>query len=237
MVHSPEFFTAATFNAKLKTPLEYVTSAVRASAAEVSNPGPLVQSLQQLGMPLYGCQPPTGYKWDEATWLSSSALINRMNFALSLSTNRIGGVAVDWAPVLTGASAALRPASFSAAATGNPEDVRKEQLLEAELLTAPASAQTRSAVLSQGTDDTAKQAAQQFAAAGGSRPLTDAEKEAQQQDRLDAMMAGKVKGPKAAAQPQRGLGAPAVRLGPPPVDAQAAAMAGLLLGSPEFQRR
>ena len=83
MVRSPEFFTATTVNAKLKTPLEYVTSAVRASGAEISNPVPLVQSLQQLGMPLYGCQPPTGYKWDEATWLSSSALINRMNFALS----------------------------------------------------------------------------------------------------------------------------------------------------------
>ena len=61
MAHSPEFFTAATVNAKLKTPLEYVTSAVRASGADVTNPVPLVQSLQQLGMPLYGCQPPTGY--------------------------------------------------------------------------------------------------------------------------------------------------------------------------------
>ena len=136
--------------------------------------------------------------------------------------------------MLTSTSAALRPAALETGA--DPEAVHKEQLLETRLLTAPASAQTRSAVLSQGTDDTAKQAAQQFAA-GSSRPLTDAEKEAQQQDRLDAMMAGKVKGPKGAVQPQRGLGAAAVRYGPPPVDAQAAAMAGLLLGSPEFQRR
>ena len=116
MVHSPEFFTTATVNAKLKTPLEYVTSAVRASGAEVNNPLPLVQSLQRLGMPLYGCQPPTGYKWDEATWLSSSALVNRMNFALALSTNRIGGAVVDWTPVLTQtgtpASATLQPVSL-----------------------------------------------------------------------------------------------------------------------------
>ncbi len=233
MVHSPEFFTTATVNAKLKTPLEYVTSAVRASGAEITNPLPLVQSLQQLGMPLYGCQPPTGYKWDEATWLSSSALVNRMNFALSLSTNRIGGTVVDWTPVLQDAAASLEPVSLDQDA----DVARKESLLEAKLLDQPASPQTRAAVLSQGTDDTAKQAAQQFTAGSKPRQLTDAEKDAQQQDRLDAMMAGKAKGIKGAAQPQRGLGAAAIKQGPPPADKQAAAMAGLLLGSPEFQRR
>lgn len=242
MVHSPEFFTTATVNAKLKTPLEYVTSAVRASGAEVANPLPLVQSLQQLGMPIYGCQPPTGYKWDEATWLSSSALVNRMNFALSLSTNRIGGAVIDWTPVLTRTAtpsgATLQPVLLKTAAQApDPDAAHKEALLEATLLDAPVSAQTRSAVLSQGNDDTARQAAQQFAASTNGHPLTDAQREAQQQDRLDAMMAGKVKGARGQAQPQRGLGASPVKTGPPPADKQAAAMAGLLLGSPEFQRR
>jgi uncharacterized protein (DUF1800 family) len=239
MVHSPAFFTTATVNAKLKTPLEYVTSAVRASGANVSNPLPLVQSLQQLGMPLYGCLPPTGYRWDEATWLSSSALVNRMNFALTLSTNRIGGATVDWTPSLTSSAAAMRPVSLttSSAATDS-EALRKEAQLEAMLFETPVSVQTRTAVISQGTDATAQQAAQQFAS-NGQRQLTDAEKQAQQQDRLDAMMAGKVKGPpmKGAAVVQRGLGAVPAKMGPPPVDKQAAAMAGLLLGSPEFQRR
>lgn len=235
MVHSPEFFTSATENAKLKTPLEYVTSAVRASGAEVANPVPLVQSLQQLGMPLYGCQPPTGYKWDEATWLSSSALINRMNFALSLSTNRVGGTVVDWTPALQQPTLGMQPIAVEG--VRNLEAARKERLLELSLLTQPASAQTRAAVLSQGTDETAQAAAQQFASNAGTRPLTDAEKDAQQQDRLDAMMAGKVKSLKGVAQPQRGLGALAVKSGPVPVDKEAAAMAGLLLGSPEFQRR
>ena len=241
MVHSPEFFTSATVNAKLKTPLEYVTSAVRASGADVTNPMPLVQSLQQLGMPLYGCQPPTGYKWDEATWLSSSALVNRMNFALTLSTNRVGGATVDWAPVLTSAAAGIRPVSLTtSAAAADHAAIRKEAQREA-LFQAPVSAQTRTAVISQGNDATAQQAAQQFASGGAVRQLTDAEKEAQQQDRLDAMMAGKIKGApapqKGAAGPQRGLGAVAPKMGPAPVDKQAAAMAGLLLGSPEFQRR
>lgn len=246
MVHSPEFFTSTTVNAKLKTPLEYVTSAVRASGAEVTNPLPLVQSLQQLGMPLYGCMPPTGYKWDEATWLSSSALINRMNFSLTLATNRIGGVNVDWTPVLsTTVTPTMKPVSMAANA-GDSESIHKESLLEAKLFEVPVSSQTRNAVLNQGNDNVAAQASQQFAQTNNGRVLTQTEKAAQQQDQLDEMMmarrnggqpakvAGGVKGQ---AVVQRGLGATPARLGPPPVDKQAAAMAGLLLGSPEFQRR
>jgi hypothetical protein len=245
MVHSPEFFTSTTVNAKLKTPLEYVTSAVRASGADISNPLPLVQSLQQLGMPLYGCMPPTGYKWDEATWLSSSALINRMNFALTLATNRIGGVTVDWTPVLgTIASPTMTPVSMSANA-GDSEANHKESLLEAKLFEVPVSSQTRNAVLTQGNDAVAAQASEQFAQANNGRVLTQTEKAAQQQDQLDEMMMARRNGPpakvaggaKGQAVVQRGLGATPAKLGPPPVDKQAAAMAGLLLGSPEFQRR
>jgi hypothetical protein len=246
MVHSPEFFTTTTVNAKLKTPLEYVTSAVRASGAEITNPLPLVQSLQQLGMPLYGCMPPTGYKWDEESWLSSSALINRMNFSLALATNRIGGVNVDWTPVLsTTATPTIKPVSM-AVNTGDSESVHKESLLEAKLFEVPVSSQTRAAVINQGNDSIAAQASQQFAQTNNGRMLTQAEKAAQQQDQLDEMMmahrnggqAAKVAGAaKGQVVVQRGLGATPAKLGPPPVDKQAAAMAGLLLGSPEFQRR
>lgn len=247
MVHSPEFFTTTTVNAKLKTPLEYVTSAVRASGAEVTNPLPLVQSLQQLGMPLYGCMPPTGYKWDEETWLSSSALINRMNFSLALATNRIGGVSVDWTPTLTDSSAAtMRAVAVTSTASSDPEATRKESLLEAKLFEVPVSAQTRSAVISQGNDNVAAQASQQFTQTNNGRVLTQAEKDAQQQDKLDEMMMNRrngmqpakaASGVKGQTVVQRGLGATPAKMGPPPADKQAAAMAGLLLGSPEFQRR
>jgi hypothetical protein len=214
-----------------------VTSAVRASGAEVTNPLPLIQSLQQLGMPVYGCQPPTGYKWDEATWLSSSALINRMNFALSLSTNRIGGAMVDWMPALSGTAATPGPVTLTTGA-GNPEAIAKEAQLEKRLFESPVSAQTRAAVISQGNDTTAAQAATQFATGTG-RQLTDAEKQALAQDRADAMLGreGKLKQVKGQALPQRGIGAGPAKPGPAPADKQAAAMAGLLLGSPEFQRR
>ena len=51
-------------------------------------------------MPLYGCMPPTGYKWDEADWVSTGALVDRMNFALALAANRLPGITVEWAPEL-----------------------------------------------------------------------------------------------------------------------------------------
>ena len=49
-----------------------------------------------------GCVPPTGYKWDAETWLNSAALVNRMNFALLLSANKMGGTAVDVSGLETG---------------------------------------------------------------------------------------------------------------------------------------
>ena len=49
----------------------------------IENYMPLVNALRQLGMPLYGCIPPVGYKWDEADWVSTGALVDRMNFALN----------------------------------------------------------------------------------------------------------------------------------------------------------
>ena len=40
-------------------------------------------------MPLYLCQPPTGYKDTADAWVNTGALVNRMNFALQLADNRL----------------------------------------------------------------------------------------------------------------------------------------------------
>jgi uncharacterized protein (DUF1800 family) len=93
MFDSPEFWAPQAYRAKVKTPLEFVVSAVRASGADVSNAQPLVQTLNQMGMPLYGAQPPTGYSMKAETWVNSAALLNRMNFALRFTSGRMPGVA------------------------------------------------------------------------------------------------------------------------------------------------
>ena len=94
IVTSPEFMSAGARRAKVKTPFEFVVSAIRATGADIRNAAPLVQQLRTLGMPLYGAQPPTGYDDTAVSWVNSCALINRMNFAVALVSNRLPGTRV-----------------------------------------------------------------------------------------------------------------------------------------------
>lgn len=99
-MHSPEFWEGGAYRAKVKTPLEFVASAVRATGADVQDALPLARQLQKMGMPLYGAQPPTGYSSKNDAWVSSSALLNRMNFALALTGGKVRGVKVDTAAIV-----------------------------------------------------------------------------------------------------------------------------------------
>src|SRR5215469_797328 len=94
MLDSPEFWAPEAYRAKVKTPLEFVVSALRASGAEVHDATPVARQLQQLGMPLYGAQPPTGYSMKAEAWVNSSALLGRMNFAVRLASGRVPGIQI-----------------------------------------------------------------------------------------------------------------------------------------------
>ena len=100
MYKSPEFWSPQVYRAKLKTPVEFMASALRASGADVKSPLPLVQAMDRLGMPIYGMLTPQGYSWKSDEWVSSNALISRMNFALVLSSNRVTGTKTDWPTLL-----------------------------------------------------------------------------------------------------------------------------------------
>ena len=89
LLTSPEFLSPDAYRAKVKTPFEFVVSAVRATGAEIRDARPLVRSLQDMGMPLYQCQPPTGYKDSSDAWTNTGALVSRMNFALALTSGRM----------------------------------------------------------------------------------------------------------------------------------------------------
>ncbi len=86
---SPEFRAPAAREAKFKTPYEYVVSAVRASATPADDVRPLLGTLRQLGMPLYGCQTPDGYKDTEDAWLNPDAITRRIGFATALAAGRL----------------------------------------------------------------------------------------------------------------------------------------------------
>jgi uncharacterized protein (DUF1800 family) len=92
IVTSPEMFAPAAYRAKVKTPFEFIVSAMRATGADASSALPLAAGVRNLGMPLYMCQPPTGYADTADAWVNTGALLNRMNFAVALTGNRLGGV-------------------------------------------------------------------------------------------------------------------------------------------------
>jgi len=95
LFHSPEFWAPDAYRAKVKTPLEFIVSAVRANGANVTDAMPLARQLQNMGMTLYGMQPPTGYSMKADAWVNSSALLGRMNFALTLTSGKLKGVQLD----------------------------------------------------------------------------------------------------------------------------------------------
>jgi uncharacterized protein (DUF1800 family) len=84
---SPEFFSPEARRAKMKTPFEFVASALRATGASIDNVRPLVSAIEGLGEPLYQCQPPTGFGDRERDWINTGALVARLNFAQALASN------------------------------------------------------------------------------------------------------------------------------------------------------
>jgi uncharacterized protein (DUF1800 family) len=182
LFHSPEFWDDGTYRAKVKTPLEFVASAVRATGAEVDDAFPLAQQLNRMGMPLYGAQPPTGYSMKAETWVSSSALLNRMNFALALTSGKIKGVKVDAAQLGKGS-------------VGSADTDGALSKLEANLIAGGVSKQTHDSIAAQ------------------------------------------VEAAKTGTQQKAEIKAAARRAGDSARPADASTIAGLLLGSPEFQRR
>ena len=92
---SPEFFAPENYRAKIKTPFEVLTSAVRALNAD-TNASPAMQAmLAKMGEPLYGYQAPTGYPETAEDWVNTGALLERLNFGLALAANRIPGTRLD----------------------------------------------------------------------------------------------------------------------------------------------
>jgi len=95
MIYSPEFWSRESYRAKIKTPFELVVSAVRALGTDVDTAMPLVQWVGRIGEPLYQCQPPTGYADNAEAWVNTGALLNRLNFSLTLAGNKVRGSRAD----------------------------------------------------------------------------------------------------------------------------------------------
>jgi len=205
LFHSPEFWAASDYRAKVKTPLEFVVSAVRASNANIVSFLPLINALRQMGMPLYGCMPPTGYKWDASDWVRTGALVDRMNFALSLAANRLPGITVEWAPEMDMSTLDSNAPSQQTIPTPESEESRLEPILVA----GGVSDATRTAAL------------EQFKVQSAQNPPA-------QNPPIAAPIAARRPAPGAKGR----QAAPADAF-----EREDQLLAGLLMGSPEFQRR
>lgn len=100
IITSPEFFAATSYRAKVRSPFEYVAAAMRALNADTDGDRPVLDTIARMGQPVFGRITPDGYADRADQWLSSGAMIARLNFANALATNRIKGTKIDMARLL-----------------------------------------------------------------------------------------------------------------------------------------
>jgi uncharacterized protein (DUF1800 family) len=223
---SPEFYAKDAYRAKIKSPFELAVSAIRAIGGDVNNTLMITQFISKMGQPLYRYQPPTGFPDKAEQWVNTGALLERLNFGLALSANKLRGTSVDLKRVAPNAA-------------GRSSTQMLEQAI-AQLLNRDVSPQTR-AVLE-------KQMAEGVPVKGEFEPERKPA-EAMQSDNGDSLLAeGSTpqrpgKGDKVGKYDYpRGREFRAARRAEPgaplsPDEQEIAKVFGLVLGSPEFQRR
>jgi uncharacterized protein (DUF1800 family) len=103
IITAPEFFAPAVYRAKTRTPFEYAAAALRALGAETNADRPVLDWIGRMGQPIFGRITPDGYPDRAAQWLSTGALLTRINFADALATNRINGTRINLSALLQAA--------------------------------------------------------------------------------------------------------------------------------------
>ncbi|MEA2207138.1 MAG: hypothetical protein QOE77_3914 [Blastocatellia bacterium] len=219
---SPEFSSPDAYRAKVKRPFELAISAVRTLGADTNGGPGFHQWIARMGQPLYGFQTPNGYSDVAEDWVNTGALLERLNFGLSLASNRIPGTRVN----LERFAGSTDPKSIDKAQVmdrflslivqGEISPRTKEMLLKQmnEQITLPPPTPVAAGGMGQRGDDMNPSMAPQF---GGRNALPA------QMDSPD--------GPQPRRQQQLAR-ANAAEINNPIVK-----IVGLILGSPEFQRQ
>lgn len=210
--YSPEFNSQEAYRAKVKRPFELAISAVRTIGGDTNGGPQFHQWLQRMGQPLYGFQTPNGYADVAENWVNTGALLERMNFALALVSNRIPGTRVDLSKLMSDA----KPGA----------SIDKAKLLDRlvnVIVGGEISAKTRETLLKQLDDQITLPPAPRAQVATNGAPTNPFE-EGFQRGNLGAGLGG---------QQQQQL----ARLNASSIDNPLVKLAGLILGSPEFQRQ
>jgi uncharacterized protein (DUF1800 family) len=214
ILSSSEFNSPAAYRAKIKSPFELAASAIRALGGDTNGSPALGQFVAKMGEPLYRYQAPTGFPDRAEQWVNTGALLQRLNFGLAVTSNKIAGTTV---------------------AIGNSGTGSGQQLIEralSELLGGDVSDQTRNVLYKQMKEGvtvkgelTGESSDEMAAITGdGADAMTTAAAPKTKQDRREKK-AERTWQLEATAQPAQA------------VDPETAKAFGLVLGSPEFQRR
>jgi hypothetical protein len=98
VITSPEFFSRQAYRAKVKTPFEVVASALRAVNAEPDYTPRTAQVVARLGQPIFGRQTPDGWPDRGDAWMNTGAILNRINFGLSLAAGQLPTARLNYWP-------------------------------------------------------------------------------------------------------------------------------------------
>ena len=97
MVNSPEFWDTKALREKVKSPFEFAISTIRATQADVQQPFQIFNCCTKMGQRFYYYQAPTGFPDRGTYWINTGSLLNRMNFGLAFASEKIPGVKLNLA--------------------------------------------------------------------------------------------------------------------------------------------
>ena len=214
---SPEFNSTAAYRAKIKRPFELAISAARTVGADTNGGPAFHQWIARMGQPLYGFQTPNGYSDVAEDWVNTGALLERMNFALALVSNRIPGTRVNLSNLVGDMSGS--------------KSMDKEKLLNrfvSMIVGGELSAETRETLLKQLSDQITLPSMPPVQTASAKAPENPFEVGFQRGN----LPGGGGDGPQQQQRQQQ-----LASLNPAAIDNPLVKIAGLILGSPEFQRQ
>lgn len=213
MVSAPEFWSANALREKTKSPFELAISAVRSLDAKVNQPYQLYTWINKMGQQMYYYQAPTGFPDRGQYWINTGSLLNRMNFGLALASQRIPGVTFNLAAMNDN----HEPESAEAALVIYSKLIMPERKLEETI------ARLKPMLNNPNLENNVAKAAEKTAAPQQMNTMANEDANMMEEG------ANKLKGKKALvnAAPQQKAG----------TNTMLAQVVGVIIGSPEFQRK
>ena len=219
MVSSTEFWNKEVLREKTKSPFELAITTVRITNAEIESPFQLYQWINKMGQKIYNYQAPTGFPDKGQYWINSGSLLNRMNFGLALASGRIPGIKLN----LLALNNNHEPESAEAALKTYSKLLLPERDVEQTIKRL--TPMLKDPEIVQKVDEAAGQTASARQAMGEEEEMTMTERKQKKKD--EGKPSKKLNVKKGDAQVQM----------LPGNNTMLAQVVGIIIGSPEFQRR